>query len=243
MFLKITEKKRYLIEYHKKESYKNMKYKAIIFDMDGTIVDTEKLWHKAGHILIERRGIVVTPDLKAELKIRLNGLALYESCTAIKNLTGLTEPVEQLIEEKRAIALDLYREGISFITGFEEFHRKVTRQSLKQAIATNADEPTIKKTNDSLNLVRFFGKHIYGISTVNFVCKPNPAIYMHAAGRLGVKPEECIAVEDSAFGIEAARSAGMKCIGINSGGDKERLSRADYIVDNYHEIDMQHILS
>lgn len=220
-----------------------MRYKAVIFDMDGTIVNTEKIWKKAGHLLIERRGIACTPELADQLKYKINGLALRESCTVIKNIVGLAEPIEDLVEEKRAIALDLYHEGIDFIDGFEEFSQKLDEHEFKKAIATNADDPTIKKTNDALNLRRFFGKHIYGISSVNHVCKPDPAVYKHAADKLGVNPAECIAVEDSAFGIAAACAAGMTCIGINTGRDKTQLGQADRIIDNYREIDVIDIIS
>lgn len=206
--------------------------------MDGTIVNTETVWDTAGHQLIERRGITCTPELKIELKHKIGGLALQKSCAVIKELVGLSEPVEDLIEEKRAIALDLYGNGIGFVDGFEDFYRKLDTFALKKAIATNADDPTIRKTNDALDLRRFFGRHIYGISAVNFVCKPDPAVYIHAANKLGVQPTDCIAVEDSAFGIAAARAAGMTCIGINTGNDRTQLAQAHRIVDTYHEIDL-----
>lgn len=219
-----------------------MKYKAIIFDMDGTIVDTEKIWKKANQILIERRGVAYTPELKQELTKRISGLALANSCAIIKDLVQLDEPLDDLIKEKCDIARELYKAGIIFIEGFEDFHKEVTALGLRNAIATNAQDFTIEATDSALNLKRFFGEHIYGISCVDYVCKPNPAVYLHAAEKLGVAPEECLAVEDSAHGIAAAQKAGMFCIGINTAQIHDQVKAANHIVDRYDQIDLQELV-
>jgi beta-phosphoglucomutase-like phosphatase (HAD superfamily) len=219
-----------------------MKYKAIIFDMDGTIIDTAGIWMQANKVLIERRGIPYTPELQAELTPQIHGLATHKTVSIIKDTLKLKESLQDLITEKYVIAMNLYHAGVNFIEGFQEFHGEVVRLKLKNAVATNADNKTIKKANDALNLKNYFGDHIYGIESVNLVCKPDPAIYLHASGKLGVAPEECIAIEDSAFGIAAAQEAGIVCIGINTGKNFEQVKKADIIVDYYHEINFKKLL-
>lgn len=220
-----------------------MKYKAIIFDLDGTIVDTTDIWSEANRILIERRGIPFSHELQAELKPRIHGLSTRKSVSIIKDLTKIDGSIEQLVDEKLIIAVNLYRQSVKFITGFKEFHDALAVHDLKKAVATNADDITIKTTDEVLGLAQYFGPHIYGISAVDYVYKPHPAIYLHAAEQIEVDPQECIAIEDSAFGIAAAQSAGIFCVGINTGRNLDQVKKADAIVDHYHEIDIIKLLT
>ena len=87
-----------------------MKYKAIIFDMDGTIVDTEHIWNSSTQKLISNRGIHLTSEMVTELQARLNGMALPQSCKIIKEMANLSESVEELMHEKTRLACDLYGE-------------------------------------------------------------------------------------------------------------------------------------
>lgn len=222
----------------KGEIGENMNYKAIIFDMDGTIVSTENIWKEAGKRLIERRGITYTDELHCEIGPRVQGLASHKSCKIIKDIAQLPEPLEQLIEEKIGIAHELYLEGIEFIDGFLEFHQKIVTHNIKNAIATNACDKTILLTNNALNIQKLFGEHIYGIASVNYVCKPDPAIYLYAAQKLGVDPKDCIAFEDSAHGINAAVAAGMYCIGITTARCPVQVCNAHRTFDSYRELDL-----
>ncbi|MGC2310681.1 MAG: HAD family phosphatase [Candidatus Babeliaceae bacterium] len=219
-----------------------MKYKAIIFDMDGTTVNTEKLWETTTHLFIESKGIIYTEALKSFFQPRLQGLSLAKSCQLIKEHLNLTEEIDDLVKEKSAIAHNLYKSGITFIEGFEAFHAKTQEHKLKTGLATNAHDAQILLTDQALNLRRFFKEHMYGISQVAYKGKPDPAIYLHAAQQLDCKPEECIAIEDSAHGIAAAVGAGMLCIGINTARRKEQVQAAHVIVDGYHEIDLKKLI-
>lgn len=221
-----------------------MKFKAIIFDMDGTIVDSEKIWKKATQILIEQHGVTYTPELHTELDEKIHGLATHKSCSIICEVLGLSVPIDELISQKRTIARELYHSSqVSLIEGFADFHASVREQELRHAIATNADDTTVHITDRAVNLRQFFGDHIYGISCVNNVCKPDPAIYLHAAQSLKVTPQECIAVEDSAHGVAAAQAAGMYTVGLAAVSGRRGVAKADCIVDQYCDIDLPKIFA
>lgn len=91
-----------------------------------------------------------------------------------------------------------------------------------------------------LKIERFFDKHIYNVSRVNNI--PDPILYLYTAKQLNINPAQCIAIEDSAHGIKAAKSAGMYCIGINTAGNYEQLKESDIIVDSYSDINLKDIL-
>ncbi len=218
-----------------------MKYKAIIFDMDGTIIDSELIWQEAGHELIRRRNIHLSDEQKKELRSRLHGGALSDSCRIIKEFTGLPEPVAQLVQEKVSIAHTLYAQGISFIEGFLPFHQKAQQMRLKMAVATNGTADFVAVTDKVLNLSKLFGKHLYNMAHVSRA-KPAPDVFLYAAQQLAVDPKQCIAIEDSAHGIHAAKEAGMFCIGINTSKTPEKLQQAHVVIDEYHEIELGDIL-
>lgn len=218
-----------------------MKYKAIIFDMDGTIVDSEWIWQEAGHELIRRRNISLSDEKIAELNMLLRGGALKNSCTVIKEFAGLSDPVEELIQEKMIVARDLYANGIRFINGFLDFHTLATQKDLKLAIATNGTADFVSITDKVLDLTKLFGKHLYNMSHVSRP-KPHPDVYLYAAKQLDIAPEQCIAIEDSAHGIHAAKEAGMFCIGINTSKNAELLQQAHLIINEFHEIPLENLL-
>ena len=219
-----------------------MKYSAIIFDMDGTIIETEGIWEKATQEFIHQKYGALSPEQKNDILRQTHGLHLKASCTIIKETLNLDTELEVIIQELSATANKVYERGVKFIDGFPEFHASLELHNLKTGLATNANDSTVAITKKTHNLEKFFGQHIYNVTHVNNVGKPNPAIYLHAAKEMGLTPKQCVAIEDSAHGIKAAKGAGMFCIGINTSKNRNNLKEADFIIDGYHEIDLQRLL-
>ena len=219
-----------------------MKYRAIIFDMDGTITDTEQIWKEANKRVLQEYGFEVTPEFQEKLFKAIQGAGVRHSCTILKEMANLEHDLETIMQKKSDLAHSLYEEGVRFIEGFVEFHNKAQEYGLKTGIATNADDNTVLLTNKALDLQQFFGNHIYSISRVGYTYKPDPAIYLHVAQQLKIDPEYCIAIEDSACGIQSAKQAGMYCVGINSAQKPEYLEGAHETINTYNEVNLETLL-
>ena len=108
-----------------------MKYKAVIFDLDGTIIDTNAIWRQLTTEMLMSKGIEITKSLEEDLQERLGGLAVHESCKIIKAIGGFEESTEELIEKKLNRANDLYNErGVTMIDGFSQFHAQLRKYNL-----------------------------------------------------------------------------------------------------------------
>jgi beta-phosphoglucomutase-like phosphatase (HAD superfamily) len=219
-----------------------MKYKAIIFDMDGTIIDSNDVWSAAMESYIKDQGIAYTKKLVKELTPQVCGLGLPESSKVMKSYLKLEHTPYQIEQEMTRRAVILLEQKIRFIDGFVEFHKLALSHGLKTGIATNADDDSLAVAKRTMDLKQFFGTHIYSISDVDNICKPKPDLYLHAAQKMGVDPKDCVAIEDSSHGIKAAVAADMLCFGINTGKDHSLLQDAHVIIEGYHEIDMLRLL-
>ncbi len=213
------------------------KYRAIIFDMDGTIIHTEKYWKKATVMYLNKNGVKNSSVINSIL-YKLHGLSLVKGADIIKSEGNITDSYEEIKKEIYSICHKLMQNGISYVSGFKNFHKKIDKFGYLSAIATNSSKEGLDLMNKILGLDKFFGEHLYSIYCVNNICKPSPDIYLFAAKQIGVDPKECIAIEDSVHGVKAAKAAGMYCIAIDTANIKEKLNEANVIVNKYSEIDL-----
>lgn len=221
-----------------------MKFQAVIFDLDGTIISTDTIWKQARLEVLRRRNISLTSEFVEKLETRMKPFNnFHESCYILKEVGNLSDPLEVIRVELLSIGKALYhQEPFPYISGFERFHNKLKALRIPTAIATNCTYNLLGIIDKKINLKQHFGQHMYSAQSTNNMRKPNPAIYLYAAAQLGIEPSKCLVIEDSTNGIAAAKAAGMTCIGINTALDQQFIKNADIKVDTYDEIDIEKIL-
>lgn len=210
------------------------KIEAIIFDMEGVIVDTEPLWDEVANTFLERRGFRYDRE---KLKPKMMGRTMEEGIKIWQDYYGFDGNIEHQAEERRQIVREVFATGSSFVDGFLGFFDTI-KSSYKTAIATSSEREFLKLFDRRLKLSELFGEHIYSIADVNHISKPNPDIYLYAAKKLGTLPAFSVGIEDAPNGVEALIRAGMQSIAITTSTSRSNLSKATMVVDSFSEIDL-----
>jgi len=210
-------------------------FKAIIFDMDGTIIKTGHIWDNLIPMLLAQHNIMQFTNAQQEYLSSMSGMGLINALQFIKDEFKLPESLAELGDQAQQHVATLFEKEVEFVEGFKEFHQRITQHNIPSGIATNADRASLTHLADKMQLHQFFGNNLYCVDDVQYRAKPDPALFLHTASQLGVKPEECIVFEDSIFGFNAARAAGMPCIAIRHSRNTEHLHHAHHAIDTYHE--------
>jgi beta-phosphoglucomutase family hydrolase len=204
---------------------------AVIFDMDGVIVDSNP-YHKEAWIKFTEKYEVELKEEEIPEKIygKTNDAALRE----VFDKEFSTEENEKLGEEKEAIYRELHAEDLEPIPGLRQFLQMLKQHQIPTAVATNAPVSNIDFIMERTGLRSFFDVVIN--SSMVAKGKPDPEIYLKSAEKLGMPPERCIVMEDSVPGVEAGVRAGMKVVGITTTHTKEELNQTSLAIDGYAEL-------
>ena len=204
--------------------------KACIFDLDGVIVDTARYHFLAWKKLAAELGINLTESDNEQLK----GIGRIESLEIILSLGGITLPRDkmiQLADRKNTWFVEfieaMKREEI--FSGARELFQELKQHGIRLALASSSKNALT--VLNKLGITDVFESIVDGTMIAN--SKPDPEIFLKSARQLNVEPSECIVIEDAEAGVEAAKRAGMKAVGI---GKAQQLHRADYIVDHISKL-------
>ena len=212
--------------------------KAVIFDMDGVIIDSEPVHLKLEQELFKELGL----NIGEEEHITFVGSTSHYMWDNVRTKFNLSNTLEELVNKDRNKYLDYLNssENLKPIQGIPELIKNLYKKDLSLAVASSSPINIIQIVVNNLKIDKYFKEIVSG----DFVekSKPNPDIFLYAAKNLGVDPKECVVIEDSSNGLKAAKNAGMKCVGyLNEGSGSQDLSSADLIIDSFNDIDFHKI--
>jgi HAD superfamily hydrolase (TIGR01509 family) len=207
--------------------------KAIFFDMDGTIADSEKIVWKVTRDFMQKRGIFITHE---EEKL-LYGLIWKEFIRKILESRGLEykQSIKNTLKERYVRTLS--KEVVAMPYIYELLG--LVKNNFKVGLATNSRTREVEIIFNKLGFNGYFDIRLARDNVKNV--KPHPEIYLKGADIFGVNPSECVVFEDSIVGITAAKSAGMKCVAIINTYSAKDLKDADMRIKSYRDINIEKI--
>jgi len=180
---------------------------AVVFDLDGVILDTEELWDEVREALARERGGRWSDQAQADMM----GMSSKEWSRYMHDALGLAEPPEEISREVVQRMLDRYAQRLPLIDGaVEAVERLAAHWPL--GLASSSNRELIDRALEVSGLDGYFRETVSSEEVERG--KPAPDVYLEAARRLGVEPTRCAAVEDSASGIRSAHAAGMRVVAI-----------------------------
>jgi HAD superfamily hydrolase (TIGR01509 family) len=201
---------------------------AIVFDLDGVIVDSEELWDEVRESLAREGGGNWSEQAQADMM----GMSSTEWSRYMHDVIGLPEEPEEISREVVERMLDRYAERLPLIDGAVAAVEKLAG-NWPLAVASSSNRRLIDRVLEVSALAPFFEVTVSSEEVARG--KPAPDVYLEAARRLGVEPARCVAIEDSASGIRSAHAAGMHVVAIPNrafppGADV--LAQADIVLDS-----------
>ena len=206
---------------------------AVVFDMDGVLVDTEHLWDEVREELTDEWGGRYTPEAQQAMM----GMSSHEWSRYLHETVGLREPPEVINAEVVRRMLARYATDLPVIPGAVETVDVLAAAGFRLALASSSNRELIDAVLRELELTGLFEVTVSSEEVARG--KPAPDVYLEAARRLGVPPGRCVAVEDSASGICAARAAGMRVIAYPNRHyppSPETLEAADFVLERLDDV-------
>ena len=201
--------------------------RAVIFDMDGVLVDSEPLINESAIVMFKEKGLIVQPD----------DFLPFVGAGEDRYIGGVAEqygfPLDVSAAKKRtyAIYLDLVPSLLEAFPGVQDLIQECRNAGLLLAVASSADSIKVHANLEKIGLpVQFWDTVVTGEAVLNK--KPAPDIFLTAAEKLGVTPAECVVVEDAVNGLQAANAAVMRCVAVATTFPAGQLMEADRVRDS-----------
>jgi HAD superfamily hydrolase (TIGR01509 family) len=219
---------------------KAMGAEAVIWDFDGTLINGEKAWRAGTTQFLEEFGVTGYTPEKHKISFGISmttwaekmwdyyGLADKKHCVKDQVMTW-NEFLNEVITNTSHRFLDLFE----VVPGAIEFIKLLKENGIKIAIASNSDMNHLNLICNQFGLFELFGEHIYSVDELKLSVKPDPAVFLYAADKLGVRPDKCVVAEDSKYGFRAAQLAKMRCIGIKQPWNTRMGLEVNEMIDDF----------
>jgi beta-phosphoglucomutase len=205
--------------------------KGVLFDMDGVLVDSERFISKAAIMMFEELGLKVTPEDFHPF----TGMGENRYIGSVANKYGISIDIEKAKARTYLIYGEIVRGKLAPLPGALEFVERCRKKGFKLALATSAD---MVKMNVNLREIGLTPDSFHSVITGQDVInkKPSPDIYLKAAEKIGLKPQECLVVEDAVSGIKAGKDAGCRCLAVTSSFGAAAFKDADWVCNSLLEV-------
>lgn len=212
---------------------KRTSIRAVIFDMDGVLVDSEPLINAAAIVMFREKGLVVQPE----------DFLPFVGAGEDRYIGGVAEhygfPLDVPAAKKRTyeIYLDLVPSRLTAFPGAVELVHACRKAGLLVAVASSSDLIKARANLETIGLpIPFWDAVVTGQDVKNK--KPAPDIFLAAAGKLGANPPQCVVVEDAVNGVQAAHTAGMRCVAVATTFPSDRLREAELIRNQIADVQL-----
>ncbi|HXR83251.1 MAG TPA: HAD family phosphatase [Hanamia sp.] len=219
----------------KQDQVENNFCKAVIFDMDGTLIDSTRSDFLAWQRLFSYYNKTITyEDYMPMLGIK--SAEIVKQYLPVKN----DEEVQFALTQKLVFFHEIISEnGIQPVAYADVFLKQIKQLNIPAALATSSRRAKMEMVMEKLNLLIYFDTVVTGGDVKNG--KPAPDIFIKASEKLGVPPQDCIVFEDAANGVKAAKNAFMKCVALSSTQSPEELQDADLIIDTFKNLSFREL--
>ncbi|MDO9577194.1 MAG: HAD family phosphatase [Candidatus Cloacimonadales bacterium] len=212
-----------------------MKYKAVIFDLDGTLIDSMGIWLQIDKEYLEKRNLPVPADLFEDVP---EGNSFNEICLYFKNKFSLPDSIEEIGAEWTEMVAQHYKTEITLKPGAQEFIEFLHQNNVKMAIGTSNSKYLAETVLGANGVLHYFGSIVAGC--VEIKGKPYPDIFLKAAEELKVNPADCLVIEDTLHGVRAAHNGGMDAFAIFDDNETHDIialqKEAEFYAEDFWEI-------
>jgi len=181
---------------------------GIIFDLDGTLIDSEPNYYESDRILMEEYGV----EFSEEMKKKYVGVGNSFMMEDLRRTYNLSDSMEALLEKKNRYYMDIARRNTKTFPEMKKLVERLAEEGYKLAIASGSSPEVIEELTEIVGVRKYFERLVSSEEVLHG--KPAPDIFIEAARRLGIKTSEAIVLEDTQYGVEAAVRAGMRCVAI-----------------------------
>lgn len=182
---------------------------SVLFDLDGTLVDSEPNYYEAGRRLLARYGV---RDFSWENHTRFIGIGTRETLTVLRAEYGIQAPVDELLAGKNALYLELAGTSTTVFPEMLTLVERLHGHGVPMAVASGSSRAAIAATLAVTGLDAYLPLYVSAEEVAQG--KPEPDVFLEAARRLGAEPGSCIVLEDAVPGVLAAHAAGMRCVAV-----------------------------
>lgn len=211
--------------------------KAVIFDMDGVLVDNSPVHTESFIIFCKRYGIELTSDAL----LPYFGMGNDEIMPGIFGREMDKEEIDRLADEKEQVYREIFENRIKPHTGLVEILQELKSRGVKLAVGSSGIEKNVNFVLEKCGIASYFDAIANGDMISH--AKPDPEVFLLAAKLLGERPEDCVVFEDSFAGVKAANAAGMKVIALTTTYPREQHTNCDGIIDDFTQISVDDLLS